>query len=122
MQPRKVLVVGASPNPERYSNMLIRRLLRAGHTAYPITPKNGPIEGLAVYRDLAAAPRDADVLSLYVNAEVSSRMKDAILEAGVPKVVFNPGAENPTLREELRQKGVDTVEACSLVLLSMDQL
>jgi len=36
-------------------------------------------------------------------------------------VIFNPGAENPDLAERLRKQGVETLEACTLVLLRTGQ-
>ena len=37
------------------------------------------------------------------------------------RVTFNPGAENPGLREMLEAHGIHTEEACTLVLLSTGQ-
>jgi predicted CoA-binding protein len=120
--PRKVAVLGASDNPNRYSNLLIRRLLAKGHQVFPINPALKNIEGLPVYRRLEDLPAGIDVLTVYMNADRSHALADAILAAAIPKVVFNPGAENPDLEDRLAAKGSEPLEACSLVLLGMDQL
>jgi hypothetical protein len=37
----------------------------------------------------------------------------------IPKrIIFNPGAENPSFFKEATNKGIDTLEACTLVMLS----
>ncbi len=120
--PHKVAVLGASDNPERTSNQLIRRLLAKGHEIFPIHPALKTIEGLAVYPDLKSLPAGIDVLSMYVNAQRSEALTEAILATGIPMIIFNPGAENPTLAQRLETQGRETQKACSLVLSSMDQL
>jgi predicted CoA-binding protein len=119
---RKVAILGASDNPDRYSHLLMKRLLAKGHEVYPVNPFHPVIGGLTSYKDVPSLPPGIDVLSIYMNASRSDPLAEGILASGIPKVVFNPGAENPALESRLQAKGVDALEACSLVLLGMDQL
>lgn len=118
----KVAVLGASANPDRYSNMLIKRLRGRGHEVFPINPGLSVIAGLPVFPTVGDLPSGVDVLSVYMNASRSDALADAILESGIPRVIFNPGAENDALAERLKDKGVEVEYACSLVLSSMDEL
>src|SRR3954470_22240064 len=93
----KIAVLGASVNPDRYSNLLIARLKGKGHEVFPINPAFKSIHGLPVYPTLEALPPGLDVLSIYMNAHRSDALADAIVACGIPKVIFNPGAENPEL-------------------------
>jgi predicted CoA-binding protein len=120
--PNKVAILGASDKPDRYSNMLIKRLRAKGHPVYPVNPALQSIDGLPVYRSLADLPSGIEVLSIYMNAARSSEIADAILASGIPRVIFNPGAENPALAGRLAAAGVEVEEACSLVLSGLGQL
>lgn len=119
---RKVAVLGASDKPERYSNMLIKRLQGRGLEVYPIHPSIKSIHGLPVYPNLEALPKGIDVLSIYLRSDLSDALATSIESSAIPKVVFNPGAENPVLQKKLEAKGFEVVEACSLVLTSLEQL
>ena len=119
---RKVAVLGASDKEDRSSNMLIKRLRAKGHEVFPINPALPTLDGLPVYPTLESLPAGIDVLSVYMGAQRSDALADAMLASGISKVVFNPGAENPALQERLEAKGVEAMEACSLVLSSRDEL
>jgi predicted CoA-binding protein len=117
-----VAILGASDKPERYSNMLLKRLTAKGRTVFPIHPVLKSIDGVPVYRSLSELPSGIGILSVYMNAQRSGQIADAIVASGIPRVIFNPGAENPALAERLAAAGVEVEEACSLVLSGTGQL
>jgi uncharacterized protein len=116
-----VAVLGASPKPQRYSFKAIEMLKAHGHAVFPVRP------GLASILDLKVSPRLTDVatplhtVTVYIEAQKSSRLQTDILKARPARVIFNPGAENPDLAAELRRAGIRTLDACTLVLLTTGQ-
>lgn len=120
--PVSVAILGASDKPERYSNMLLKRLKAGGRAVFPIHPILKSIDGIPVSRSLAELPPGIGILSVYMNAQRSGEIADAILASGIPRVIFNPGAENPALAERLAAAGVEVEEACSLVLSGTGRL
>ena len=120
--PPSVAILGASDKPDRYSNMLIKRLRAKGHSVYPVNPALKAIDGLPVVRSLAELPPGVEVLSVYMNASRSAELADAIVASRIPRVIFNPGAENPELERRLADSGVEVEEACSLVLSGLGHL
>ena len=120
MQSERVLVLGASDNPERYSHKAIIMLQQHGYTPVLVHPRIECINGIPVHHSLAEV-QDIDILTVYVNPQLSDKMKDEILNLGAKRVIFNPGTENESLKEELIKKGVEVEYACTLVLLSTGQ-
>ena len=114
----KVAVLGASNNPERYSNKAIKMLLAHHHEVIPVNPAQKIIDGLAVVASLEKLPPDVHTITVYLSPEISSNMKESFLAARPKRVIFNPGAENPALAQHLKNAGIETVEACTLVMLS----
>jgi predicted CoA-binding protein len=55
---------------------------------------------------------------VYVSPDKSTAMSDELVKYGFSRVIFNPGAENPSLAQRLTASGVEVVEACTLVMLS----
>jgi predicted CoA-binding protein len=117
----RVVVLGASTNPERYSNMAVRRLLENDHEVVPVHPALEMVEGVPVTASPGDIDGPVDTVTVYVSPAVSSTMTDAIIALGPRRVIFNPGAENPDLEAALDAAGIETVRACTLVLLSTGQ-
>lgn len=116
-----VALVGASPKPDRYAYKAWKRLVNHGHTVYLVHPKYPDIEGERVYANVSDIPTPIDTITLYVNAERSTEMADAILALSPRRLIFNPGAENPELEKRAIAKGIQAVGACTLVLLGTNQ-
>lgn len=117
----KVAVVGASPRKDRYANMALHRLAERGHEALGVNPALPDLEGFRCVATVSDLPAGIHTASMYLGAARSSELADQILSYGFRRVVFNPGAENPELADRLRKAGVETVEGCTLVMLSTGQ-
>jgi predicted CoA-binding protein len=117
----RVVVLGASPKPERYSNKAVRLLVEKGYRVIPVHPVAEGIEGLAVSRRLTDIRGEIHTLTLYVSPDKSSALLEEIVGLNPQRVVFNPGTENPDLQAELQSRGIQTQEACTLVLLNTGQ-
>ena len=116
-----VAVVGASNNPDRYSYQAVMLLKEKGHTVFPVHPKIQEIEGIKVYHSLRDILEPLDVISLYISYEKSDEMASEILQKHPKRLIFNPGAENPELGEKADAMGIETLDACTLVMLKIGQ-
>ncbi|MBE2178844.1 MAG: CoA-binding protein [Chthoniobacterales bacterium] len=116
-----VAVLGASANPDRYSNMAVRRLLDAGHRVIPINPALDTIEDLPVVKSLADIGEPVDTLTLYVGPQRLAPLAGEIVRLAPRRVIFNPGTECPGVAAALDRAGIAHTEACTLVLLQTGQ-
>ena len=114
----KTLVIGATENTARYANRAARSLLQHGHDVELIGLKEGQIQGNAIQTGLPALT-DVDTVTMYVGARNQAGYVDYLKNLKPRRVIFNPGAENPELSRQLRQEGIEPIEACTLVMLSI---
>lgn len=117
---KKTLVLGASLNPQRYSNIATKRLLQAGHETIPMGIQEGVIEGISI---IGAREQltDLDTITLYLNPQRQEAYYDYIIALKPKRIIFNPGTENPALAKMAREHNIEVQFACTLVLLSTDQ-
>lgn len=114
------LIVGASPNPERYSFMATSLLKSYGHKVYAYGIKKGNIEEEPIQLNWPDAGT-IDTITLYVGPEGQKSMYETILNIQPRRIIFNPGTENPELEALAQQNGIQTLEACTLVMLKSNQ-
>ncbi len=117
----KAAVLGASPKEDRYSFKAVRMLKEHGFEPIPVHPAGHTVDGIKGLKSLDDILEPVDTLSVYVNAGVSNAELEKILRLNPRRVIFNPGAENPALATELREAGIEVVEACTLVMLRTEQ-
>ena len=117
---KKTLVLGASDNPERYSNVAVIRLRKCGHPVVAIGKRNVSVSDVTIETDKIPF-RDVDTVTLYLNPEHQKEYYDYIFSLNPKRIIFNPGAENKELFELAKLHHIMPQEACTLVLLSTDQ-
>lgn len=120
-QTERVVIIGASDNPERYSHQAQLLLRQHGHEVVPVHPKLAEIEGVPVVADVSAIPGPVDTVTLYVGPQISLTLKDKLIALKPRRVIFNPGTENAALEEALMNAGIACEEACTLVMLRTGQ-
>ncbi len=115
---KKTLILGASSNPTRYSNMAARKLLQYGHPIVCIGKKSESTPEFEIKSEKNPVA-DLDTITLYLNANNQKEYYDYILKLQPKRIIFNPGAENSELVDLANISGIETVEACTLVMLSV---
>ncbi|PWV48362.1 CoA-binding protein [Chitinophaga sp. S165] len=114
------VVLGASPNPSRYSYLAVSRLAGKGHPVLAIGKKDGQIGDTPITKE-HPTPADVDTVTLYMNPVLQQEYYDYILQLHPKRIIFNPGTENDELAALATSKGIEPIEACTLVLLSTGQ-
>ena len=118
--PKKTLVLGASQNPQRYSNMAVNKLTAHQHPVVAIGRREGRINDITIIKERPELD-DIDTVTLYLNPDNQKPYYDYILSLNPKRIIFNPGAENEELERLAKKKGIATMDACTLVLLSIGQ-
>ncbi len=113
----KVAVIGASDKPHRYSYQAVMLLKENGHEVFPVHQRIKEIEGTRVYESIQNIDDDIDTVTMYVGAKISNLIVEDIIEKKPKRIVFNPGTENSDLENKANKNGIETINACTLVML-----
>ena len=114
------LVLGASLNPNRYSNIAIKRLIDKEIKVRAI----GLIEGSVLNVKIETVKKmydSIDTVTLYLNPKRQEEYYKYIIDLKPRRVIFNPGTENLEFVKLLQKNGIHSEIACTLVLLSTNQ-
>ena len=106
---------------ERYSNKAFYKLKAASHTVFALGSRAGVIGDTKVYTEHQSEWKNVDTVTLYLSPVRQETYYDYLLKLKPRRVVFNPGTENKKLESLLREAGIETEQACTLVLLATNQ-
>ncbi|MEO8588683.1 MAG: CoA-binding protein [Flavobacteriales bacterium] len=115
---KPTLVLGASLNPGRYSNLAVRRLAEHGHRVVAVGRRDGSIGAVPVVTGLPA-DLEVDTITLYLNPDNQQAWHARIVALRPQRVIFNPGSEDAKFAAMLASNDIEVVEGCTLVMLAV---
>lgn len=114
---KKTLVLGASPNPIRFSYKAVKSLVRHGYDVVPIGIREGDI----MWQDIIIGKpilNDIHTITIYLNPEKQKEYYDYIFKLNPKRIIFNPGSENQELIQLAMKENIEVSIACTLVMLN----
>lgn len=119
---KKTVIVGATPNQARYAYAAAELLTEYDHPIVPLGIKRGAVFGQEIL-DIRKKPEiaDVDTITLYIGPRHQPEHEDYLIGLNPKRILFNPGTENAAFKRKAEAAGIETEEACTLVLLRMGQ-
>ena len=111
--PQGIAVVGATPNPLKGGNAILKNLLLGYRGAiFPVNPKYAEIEGLTCYPSVSAVPGPVDLAIVFVPAPLVPAVVEECVGKGVRGVMIESGGFAETGPEgERLQKALADIAA-----------
>jgi predicted CoA-binding protein len=119
---KKTVIIGATTNPGRYAYLAADMLTEYQHEIVPLGIRKGIVFGKEII-DIRTKPKltDVDTVTLYIGPHRQPEWYDYILSLRPRRIIFNPGTENEELERLAGEKGIEILEACTLVMLRSNQ-
>ncbi len=112
----RIAVVGASNNPEKYGNVIVRTLSSRGFTVLPVHPADPQVCGIPAFANLDMVPGAVDVVNFVTPPAVTSSILAAMDPGRFPVVWFQDGACDDACLDLARAKfGTVVHGACIMV-------
>ena len=117
---KKTAVIGATPNVTRYAFIAVEMLQEYSHEVVPIGIRRGQVLGIDIL-NIRENPevKDVDTITLYIGPRHQPEWYGYLLSLKPNRIIFNPGTENAEFAEMANTKGIETTNACTLVLLRL---
>lgn len=117
---KKTLVLGASPNPIRFSYKAVKSLVRHGHEVIPIGIREGDIMWQKI---IIGKPKLTNIhtVTVYLNPENQKEYYDYLISLSPKRIIFNPGSENQELIQLAMKNNIEVCVACTLIMLNTNK-
>ena len=112
-----VIVLGASPSPDRFSYKAVKSLVRHHHQVYAVGKRKGSIGDIPIHNDQPFVP-GVDTVTMYLAPYHQGEIFDYVISLRPKRVIFNPGTESEELEDMLKSYNVEVVHDCTLVMLA----
>ena len=116
-----VAIIGASHKPQRYAWQAQKMLMDAGHRVFPVSGNGREILGVEGFSSVNEIADEIDTVTLYLNPQRHQAIKQDLLKIKPRRIIFNPGTESAELEDFYHAQGIQTQQACTLVLLRTNQ-
>lgn len=116
---KTIAIIGASTDRKKYGNKAVRAFRDGGWTVYPVNAKADEVEGIKAYKSIKEVPVPLDRVSMYVPPAVGKTMLDDIQAMNPGELFFNPGSEDAEVLEEAKGRGLNAINACSIVNIGL---
>ena len=116
-----VAIIGASHKPQRYSYKVQKMLMDYRHRVFPVSGNGREILGVEGFSSIRDINERIDTITLYVNPVRHEPIRNDILACRPRRIIFNPGTESGAIMQAYRDEGIETLEACTLVMISTGQ-
>ena len=119
---KKTVIIGATDNQGRYAYLAASMLTEYQHEIVPLGIKKGTVMGKEIL-DIREKPliKGVDTVTLYIGPHRQPEWYEYILNLNPRRIIFNPGTENPAFEKMAEDKGIEVLEACTLVMLRSRQ-
>lgn len=116
MAQKKFAVVGATNNPQKYGNQILKNLKSRGYEVYPVNPNLKELEGLSCYPSLNDIPVKVDVVDFVVPPKATEEILKQCEELGLNRIWLQPGSESETAITFCRENNMKVVHSVCVML------
>lgn len=108
-----IAMVGASSDPDKASNGIMRKLQHAGYHVIPVNPTETEILGERSYPSLLDVPERVDIVDVFCRAEDTPGIADEAVTIGAKVLWLQTGIVNEDAAERAAKGGLTVVmDAC----------
>lgn len=119
---KKTAIVSTRPESNQYAHRAAAMLEQQDISFVPvgIQIETGKVLGQEVL-DLREKPliEGIDTVTLYMHPMFQKQWYDYLLSLHPKRIIFNPGTENQEFKKLAEKEGIECLEACTLVMLSI---
>lgn len=122
LKKKEFVLVGASANPEKYGNVILKNMVARGYTVIPVNPKESTIEGIPCVPSLNAMTLDAPHVNFVLPARVTMELIPDLVARHCRIAWLQPGAESSELIDALKKAGIQVIGDGSCIMVVAGQM
>ncbi len=99
---KHIAVIGASRNPKSFSNVVIKDLIKANYTVYPVNPEADRIQNIKAYKSIEQLPKEVTAILIITNARATDSVLQLVINQGYKNIWIQKSSETPETENMIR--------------------
>ncbi len=116
MGQKRFAVIGATDNPEKYGNQIVKNLRSRGYEVYPVNPRLKELEGLDCYPAITDVPVRVDVVDFVVPPKATEEILKQCQALGLDRIWLQPGSESEAAIAYCHENNLKVVHSVCVML------
>jgi len=100
--------------------MAIERLLKSNIDVVAIGGRESEAHGVKIQIGHPGL-KEIHTITMYMGEDRQKEHEDYLLSLEPKRIIFNPGAENFAFAKRAQERGIEVLDACTLVMLNTNQ-
>ena len=116
MVQKKFAVIGATDNPEKYGNQIVKNLKKRGYEVFPVNPRLKEVEGIQCYASISEVPEKVDIVDFVVPPQAVVPVLEECVKLGIDNIWLQPGSESQAALDFCREHNLKVVHDVCVML------
>lgn len=112
----EIAVAGASRNPKKFGNIVLKTLKSKGLHVYPLNPNTDQIEGDTCYRNLKDLPANVKNLVVLLKPSQTEKIVREAISNGIKKVWIQQGSETAEAVKTAKEAGITLISGKCILM------
>ncbi|MEZ7891771.1 MAG: CoA-binding protein [Candidatus Wallbacteria bacterium] len=118
LAPRSFALIGASNNPDKYGNIILKNMVSKGYGVYPVNPNEQKINGIKCHNSISELPDFIKFVNIVLPPVKSLNIMDECASRGIKIVWFQPGAYDETVIKKCEQLSIKHIYGPCIMVCS----
>ncbi|MGA1846034.1 CoA-binding protein [Deferribacter abyssi] len=106
---KNIIIVGASNNPERASNGVMKFLMQKGYNCFPVNPKEEEILGVKAYKSISDVPVTPDIVDVFRRSEFAPEIVKESIKKGAKLIWLQEEVYSEDAKKIAEEAGVPII-------------
>ncbi|MGA1863166.1 CoA-binding protein [Deferribacter thermophilus] len=106
---KNIVIVGASNNPARASNHIMKFLMSKGYNCYPVNPNEEEVLGVKAYKSIAEVPVVPDIVDVFRKSEFAPEIVKEAIKKGARFIWLQEDVYSDEAKQIAEEAGIPIV-------------
>lgn len=115
---KSLALVGVSRGGRKFGNAILRDLKNRGYKVFCVHPRAGQIEGERCWPAIRELPEPVGGVVLVIPPDETEKVVEEVVQAGIPRVWMQQGAESPKAIAYCKANGVSVISGACIMMFA----